>query len=63
MPERQRAYHGDKTVTILEGKIGKRGKVKIRDQFGFVHDVPAKELRAIDDNEPHAVLRYGTNED
>lgn len=66
MPERTRAYRPVEgqiepaIVTILEGerKIGRRGKVKIRNQFGFVEEISGTELERIDESEPHAKLVY-----
>ena len=58
MPERLRAYQGDKTVTILKGRIGGRGKTTIRNSFGFEEVVPSNTLRPIPEGEPGRVLRY-----
>lgn len=59
MPERERAYLDGNLVTILEGRIGRSGKCKIRNQFGFVQEVPAKSLDKIPANDPQAKLVYG----
>lgn len=59
MPERERAYLGGQRVTIIEGKIGRRGKVKVRNAFGFVEEVDAKDLTKIDPSEPDAKLKFG----
>lgn len=63
MAERERAYLAGQRVTIIEGKIGRRGKVKIRNQFGFTEEVDAKLLEKIDPNEPDAKLKYGDPND
>lgn len=64
MPERKRAYRGEEIVTILKGKVGSRGKVTIRNAYGFVEeDIPAKTLTKIPADEPIAVLHYGEPED
>lgn len=62
--ERLRAYWNEKggaqrqLVTIINGRIGGRGKTEIRDQFGNLRDVPAKELERIASTEPHAKLTF-----
>jgi hypothetical protein len=64
--ERQRAYWNPKDtdqpqrqlVTIIGGRIGGRGKTEIRDQFGNLREVPAKELERIASTEPHAKLTF-----
>jgi hypothetical protein len=63
MPERQRAYRGEEVVTVLKGKPGSRGKVEIRNAFGFTEAVPGKSLKAIPADEPVAKLRFGEAED
>ncbi len=56
---RQRAYLGDRVVTVLAGKIGaKFGRTRIRDEWGFVQRVKSRELRPIDPIEPHATLKF-----
>lgn len=56
---RERAYRDGKLVTVLSGRPGKRGKATIRNQFGFVEEVPAKDLEPIPDSEPESRLRFG----
>lgn len=66
MAERQRAYRGEELVTVLDGieRVGKRGKVKIRNQHGFVEEeVDGRDLELVPDNEPHATLKYQTPSD
>lgn len=62
MPERQRAYRGQELVTILKGRPGKRGKVEIRNAFGFKETVNGKDLEPVPESESNAVLRYQSND-
>jgi hypothetical protein len=55
--ERPRAYWKDQVVTVLNGRIGSRTNVTIRDSYGFRKEVPGKELTDISREEPNAVLR------
>jgi len=57
--ERLRAYRGNAVVTVLDKRLRKTGKTRIRNQFGFVEEVPSKELRAIPEGEPGSRLRFG----
>jgi len=58
MASRQRAYHKGKLVTIIDGRIGGRGKTKIRTGHGFTEEVPAKELSAVRDDDPRAGFKF-----
>jgi len=62
MPERERAYRGDELVTVIEGTPGKRGKVKIRNQYGFLEEVSGKSLTPLDKDDKFKTLRYGAPE-
>ena len=62
MAERERAYRGQELVTVLEGKIGKRGRVKIRNGHGFVEEVSGKVLTPVPKTDKLAKLRYGKDE-
>lgn len=59
MTERPRAYWGKQIVTVLDKTVKKRGTAHIRDAFGFTHEVPARELKEIPENEPGSRLRFG----
>jgi hypothetical protein len=63
VPERQRAYRNGELVTIISGKLGKRGKVTIRNAFGFEEIVEAKSLEAIKNDDRRAKLKFGSSED
>jgi len=63
MPERIRARYGEHVVTILEGKIGGRGKTKIRNAFGFEEEVAANKLEHIPKTEPEARLKFASPDD
>lgn len=63
MPERLRARYGAQTVTVLDKRLKKTGKTRIRDAHGFTKEVPSKDLTAIPDGEPGAKLRFGDSAD
>lgn len=63
MPERKRAYRGEEVVTILKGRPGRRGKVEIRNAFGYTETVDGKTLQAIPADEPIAKLKFGEAKD
>lgn len=63
MPERLRAYLDGELVTILDGKIGGKGKTKIRTGFGFEQEVSAKKLTKIPKEEPEHSFRFTSPED
>lgn len=58
MPERIRARRGQEIVTVLRGKPGKRGKVEIRNSFGYRETINGKELVPVPEDEAEAKLRY-----
>lgn len=62
MPERERAYRGEEIVTVLEGRIGSKRLVTIRNSRGFVEKVRGKELGRIPANDPKSKLRYAADE-
>jgi hypothetical protein len=58
MATRERALLNGDPVTILEGKVGKRGKCKIRTAYGYEEEVPAKDLTKLDKDDPLAKFNY-----
>lgn len=60
MPKRERAYLGDKLVTIIERKgRGRNATVEIRDSFGFLREVKARDLTKPSADEPVASFSFG----
>jgi hypothetical protein len=62
MPVRERARRGDELVTVLEGKIGGRGKTTIRNQFGYTETVKSNTLTRLGKGEPERELHFGADE-
>lgn len=56
--ERPRARRGQEVVTILKGRAGSRGKVEIRNGFGYREEVSGKDLEPINEGEPNAKLKF-----
>lgn len=46
-------------VTVLDARLPRRGKVRIRNGYGFATEVDARTLTQIEDDSPAARLRFG----
>jgi len=61
MPTRERVKYKGEIVTIIDpmGMKSSHRNIEVRDQYGFTHTVPKKELERLDKSDDRSTLTYG----